>query len=236
MPITPVPSKSKPGERNLSADEIRLLWSSLDTSNMMDTTKTVIRLLLATGGQRVEEVLHMQWHELDFDRKLWELSSSRTKNGKPHVIPLSELAVSLIKGLGNSIKDSDYVFPHKDDESKPMPYHTISKAVYRFCNPPKDKNGKLKYPAFPKFILRDIRRTVKSRMGEIGISKEIRDRLQNHALHDVSSKHYDRYDYLQPKKDAINTWNEWLENTIFENQQKSNIIDISTHLKSIISN
>ena len=73
-------------------------------------------------------------------------------------------------------------------------------------------------------------------MGEIGISKEIRDRLQNHALHDVSSKHYDRYDYLQPKKDAINTWNEWLENTIFENQQKSNIIDISTHLKSIISN
>ena len=72
-------------------------------------------------------------------------------------------------------------------------------------------------------------------MGEIGISKEIRDRLHNHALHDVSSKHYDRYDYLAPKKDAVDTWNEWLTNTISGKHPKSNIIDMSTRLKSIRS-
>ena len=231
----PVPSKTKPGERNLSVDEIRALWFGLDKSYMTHASKTTIRLLFATGGQRVEEVLHMRWDELDFERKLWELSSSRTKNRKPHVVPLSDLAISLIEELDTSDEESEYVFPHKDKKDQPMPYHTISKAVHRFCHPPKNKNGKLKYPAFPKFIPKDIRRTVKSRMGEIGLSKEIRDRLHNHALHDVSSKHYDRFDYLQPKRDAIEIWSEWLVNIISGKKPESNIIDITTRFKSIAS-
>jgi hypothetical protein len=43
-------------------------------------------------------------------------------------------------------------------------------------------------------------------MGEIGLSKSIRDRLQNHALNDVSSKHYDRYEYLPEKRKALEAW------------------------------
>ncbi len=43
-------------------------------------------------------------------------------------------------------------------------------------------------------------------MGEAGISKEIRDRIQNHALNDVSSKHYDRYDYVTEKRKALEVW------------------------------
>jgi hypothetical protein len=43
-------------------------------------------------------------------------------------------------------------------------------------------------------------------MGEAGISKEMRDRLQGHAMQDVSSKHYDRYDYLPEKTAAADQW------------------------------
>jgi hypothetical protein len=43
-------------------------------------------------------------------------------------------------------------------------------------------------------------------MGEIGIEKSMRDRIQNHALNDVSSTHYDRYDYLIEKRNAILKW------------------------------
>ncbi|MGL4712711.1 MAG: hypothetical protein ACRCWP_09180, partial [Shewanella sp.] len=53
---------------------------------------------------------------------------------------------------------------------------------------------------------RDIRRTCKTLMGELGISKELRDRIQNHALNDVSSKHYDRYDYMPEKREAMRKW------------------------------
>jgi len=43
-------------------------------------------------------------------------------------------------------------------------------------------------------------------MGELGIAKDLRDRLQNHALNDVSSKHYDRYEYLPEKRRALELW------------------------------
>ena len=49
---------------------------------------------------------------------------------------------------------------------------------------------------------------------EIGISKEIRDRIQNHALQDVSSRHYDRYEYLEEKRQAVKVWNDYLEDIL----------------------
>ena len=51
-------------------------------------------------------------------------------------------------------------------------------------------------------------------MGQIGISKEMRDRIQNHALTDVSTKHYDRYDYMTEKRQAMNKWSRKLGSII----------------------
>jgi hypothetical protein len=47
-------------------------------------------------------------------------------------------------------------------------------------------------------------------MGALRISKDIRDRINNHASNDVSAKHYDRYDYLNEKREALETWCDWL--------------------------
>jgi len=78
---------------------------------------------------------------------------------------------------------------------------TISNVIKDFC---KQKN-------ISKFIARDIRRTFKTLAGKAGISKELRDRLQNHALKDVSTKHYDRYDYLAEKRQGMKVWNDYLD-------------------------
>lgn len=61
-----------------------------------------------------------------------------------------------------------------------------------------------------KFLPRDLRRTFKTLAGKAGISKEIRDRLQNHSLNDVSSLHYAKYDYLKEKRAAMDIWNDYL--------------------------
>lgn len=212
----PVPAKERPGERDLSAAEIRELWQRLDTANMSHASKTILRLLLATGGQRIQEVIGMRWDELDFDRKVWELSAARTKNSRPHVVPLSDLAIGLIHSM-QPIATDTLVFPHRDDPTQPYLATSLGRAINRFCKGSDTGKG------FPNFTPRDIRRTVKSRMGELQISKEIRDRLQNHALHDVSSKHYDRYDYLEPKRHAMATWTRWLVDTI-EGSQPNNVV------------
>jgi len=64
------------------------------------------------------------------------------------------------------------------------------------------------------FNLRDLRRTWKTLAGEAGISKELRDIWQNHARSDVSSVHYDRYQYLPEKREVLRLWSEWWEKRI----------------------
>ena len=55
----------------------------------------------------------------------------------------------------------------------------------------------------PVVTNRDLRRTWKTLAGKAGISKEICDRIQNHALHDVSSKSYDRWNYMPEKREGM---------------------------------
>lgn len=61
-------------------------------------------------------------------------------------------------------------------------------------------------------------------MGEAGISKEIRDRIQNHALNDVSSEHYDRYDYLTEKRRVLEIWEDRVNN--YQRQQENNVVNL----------
>ena len=214
-PVMQIPRLSKvtPGERNLSKEEIRQLWFALEHTGMQRASQIAIKLLITTG-QRVEEVLGMQWSEIKSDDKLWELSASRTKNNISHVVPLTDFSLSLIESLrGNS--ESEYLFPHRDNSDSHIPHNSLSQSVRRYCA----KDGTvIQFLPIARFVPKDLRRTVKSRMGEIGIDKQIRDRMQNHALHDVSTKHYDRYDYLPEKRKAMLRWNEWLEAILLTNE------------------
>ena len=56
-------------------------------------------------------------------------------------------------------------------------------------------------------------------MGKAGIAKDIRDRLQNHSQSDVSSKHYDRYDYWPEKVEASKKWEEWMKENLFKSNE-----------------
>lgn len=62
----------------------------------------------------------------------------------------------------------------------------------------------------PDFTTRDLRRTWKTLAGKASISKIDRDRVQNHSMSDVSSKHYDRYEYLDEKAAAMQVWNDYV--------------------------
>jgi integrase len=62
----------------------------------------------------------------------------------------------------------------------------------------------------PQATNRDLRRTFKTLASKAGVSEEIRDRLQNHALQDVSSKHYDRWNYMAEKRAGMAKWDKFV--------------------------
>ena len=62
----------------------------------------------------------------------------------------------------------------------------------------------------PVVTNRDLRRTWKTLAGQAGVPKEIRDRIQNHALQDVSSKNYDRWNYMREKRAGMAKWDKFV--------------------------
>ncbi|MFV9494913.1 hypothetical protein ACNUI5_25530 [Pseudomonas aeruginosa] len=56
-------------------------------------------------------------------------------------------------------------------------------------------------------------------MAKAGLTKELRDRIQGHSFNDVSSKHYDRYDYFQEKKRGLDRWAAWLEKNVIDTKK-----------------
>jgi integrase len=196
--VSKVLKKESVGERALSEAEVSCFWQLLDNSAMDVRRKLAYKMMLATG-QRVEEVSGMLWSEINLPGQLWSLASKRTKNHLPHIVPINDITKNLLLELRSLQLHDQFVFP-AECNTKPLPIDGFSQALNRL----------LKNSTIEKFVPRDLRRTFKTLAGRAGLSKEIRDRLQNHSMNDVSAMHYDKYDYLQEKVEAMQIWGDFL--------------------------
>lgn len=182
------PGAERVGERVLSWGEVRDLWYS---ERLSWPARQACRLLLVTGA-RVNEICGANWSEFDLAGALWTLPPCRSKNRREHLLPLPSMALELLGELREAW-GGDWLFPYRNGRNATKPWgvsalsHAVRVAGY-------DWTG------------RDLRRTFKTLTGALGIEKTIRDRIQNHAQQDVSSRHYDRHAYLPDKRRALDTW------------------------------
>jgi len=77
----------------------------------------------------------------------------------------------------------------------------------------------------PVVTNRDLRRTWKTLAGKAGLSKEIRDRLQNHTLQDVSSKSYDRWNYMPEKRAAMARWDKFVRELLMKKKRRAGLME-----------
>ena len=83
-------NEEKSRDRVLTPAELRLIWNALD-----DTQHGACIKLLALTGQRLAEIGGLRWSEIH-DRQII-LPAERTKNARPHVLPLSDTAAAIIE-------------------------------------------------------------------------------------------------------------------------------------------
>jgi integrase len=194
-PVTAIPADRESvrvGNRFLWPREFRFLWTWLEEHDRRSSRTQPLRIGMATG-QRCEEILHL--NERQYDRPARMLFWNLTKTGTPHSIPLPPQAVDILDRL--TPNRYGWFFPSRKDPSRPSSYCSLEYPIQLFL----DETG------IPHFTPRDLRRTWKTLAGRAGVDKEMRDRLQNHsAKSDVSSRHYDRYDYLAERRAAMERW------------------------------
>jgi integrase len=171
-------------------------------------------LLRIATGQRSEEVLRIT--DATYETGKAMVHWGETKNGRAHSIPLPRQAVEVLESLPPN--RHGLFFPHRHDPSRPALAAGLRDEIQKFLA---DK------PSFAPFTPKDLRRTFKTLAGAAGIPKEMRDRLQNHAKCDVSSRHYDRYDYLPEKRAAMDKWADYLDRVIAGTvDDESNVVPI----------
>lgn len=188
------PTEERSRDRVLADEELARIWAACRD----DDYGRIVRLLILTG-QRREEVGGMAWDELDFDHARWSIPRERTKNGLPHEVPLSEAAIKILQSR-----------PHREGRQLVFgeaggPFQGWSKAKAAL-----DKRIRTSGSPLAPWRLHDIRRTVATRMADMGILPHVVEAVLNH-----SSGHkagvagvYNRATYAREKREALNLWAE----------------------------
>jgi integrase len=91
---TEEPKAAEERTRALSGEEIRQVWNACGDNDY----GRLVRLLILTGCRR-EEIGALRWDEIDLNNGTITLPAERCKNGREHVIPLSGMALDIIKAI-----------------------------------------------------------------------------------------------------------------------------------------
>lgn len=163
-------------------------------------TSTALALALVTG-QRVGEIVGMEWRELDLIAAWWTLPAARSKSKREHRIPLSALALALLGELGDGTRRAGFVFPVR---GKKRAGHLRGNSVDHALGglrPLLQVDGEPLRPFSPH----DLRRTVATHLARLGVSRLTISKVLNHSEGGVTSI-YDRHAYETEKRAALDQW------------------------------
>ena len=180
MEKMPKPEDNSPRERTLSEAEIRILWAGISDACEIKSVARILKLCLVTA-QRVGEVAGMARAELDLEAGTWKIPEARSKNKHAHEVPLSRLAIELIREALADAGNSDFVFPGLRGIRISM--STVSGGVI-------DARGKI---GLPHWTSHDLRRTAANSMQELGVLDSVIGHVLNHrsvTRATVTQKHY----------------------------------------------
>jgi integrase len=200
-------AKEQSRDRILDDKELRNVW--LAAGELGHPYTGIVRLLILTG-QRRNEIADLRWSEIDLDERVLHLPKERTKNGKPHDVPLSAPALAIIAGLPRLV-DADRVFTIR---RKPITGFSRMKERLDAASGVTD------------WTLHDIRRTVASGLQKLGVRLEVTEAVLNHRSGSMAGivGVYQRHNYASEKRDALARWAEHVD--ALASGQKTNVVTL----------
>jgi integrase len=200
---TTMPKQNPPRDRVLDDGEIVKIWhASAD-----DDFGRVTRLLILTGCRRAE-VGGMAWSELDIENGTWTIPKERSKNGRAHTLPLMPMALEIVRAVPQRM-GRDQLFGQT---------HSAG-----FSQWDQDK-GRLdaRLDISERWILHDIRRSVATKMADIGIAPHVIEQILNHVSGHKSGVAgiYNRSSYEREVRAALGLWSDHLRTLLTGSERK----------------
>jgi integrase len=222
-------SEEKARDRVLRDHELRTIWKHAGT----DHYGSIIKLLMLTG-QRADEIAGLRWPELtettvpekriadtirlpQFSIKVIDLPAERTKNKKPHLVPLSEQAAAIIaqqpRRANNDGGLREFVFGIGQ-----RGFSGWSRCKERLDERIAKELGEPLEPWTPH----DLRRTMSTVMnGSLDVLPHVVEAILNHVSSQASGKSgvagvYNKAVYLRERAEALKLWADHLDAIVSE--------------------
>lgn len=208
-------AKEQDRERVLSDSELAGVWRAADAIGL--PFGPFVKLLMLSL-QRRDEVAGMRWDELDLQAKVWALPGKRAKNAKPHLVPLPALAVEILESVPKVELKPGEPSPYVFTTTGATPISGYSRAkntLDRLVLEGRQKAAKERgedpeqVKGLEDWRFHDLRRTGSTGLARLRVPKEIRERVLNHVegrQQKGVAEIYDRYQYLDEKRDALDLW------------------------------
>jgi integrase len=130
----------------------------------------------------------MRWDQVSFDRAVWRIPDTTSKNGEPMLIPLSAEVIEILKSQQESTGGSPFVFP--------------ADSATGYMTPPKKRWAALmKRAGLNDLHIHDLRRTMGSWMAIGGASLLVIGKLLGHKSVDATMI-YSRL-HIDPVRDSM---------------------------------
>jgi integrase len=155
------PADPTPRDRVLTDPELVAIWKACGD----DDAGRIVRLLILLGSRR-QEVGGMRWSELDLDAGTWTLPAERSKNNRAHAITLPTAALAIIRSVPRT--DRDHLFGDR------------AGAGFTSWSRGKQELDRRLGDAAKPWRVHDLRRTVATRMADIGVEPHHIEAALNH--------------------------------------------------------
>jgi len=168
--------REAPRDRTPSLEEVQAVWAA--SFEMGHLWGPYIRLCILTGQRSRSDVLQMQWGWIDFSRNRYEIPNP--KNGRPHIVHLSDPAIGELQRLKKqqASQTSAFVFTTTGKRAA----SGVSKAKLRLDHFVQEYwTAQGHRSQFQPWVLHDLRRSQATALAEAGFDEGVVDRIQNHV-------------------------------------------------------
>jgi len=149
---------------------------------------------------RPGELRHAEWQEIDFDNKMWSIPAGRMKMKKPHMVPLSEPALKVLRELQSVTGSGTYLFPSIRTMSKPISDNAMNAALRRMGYTKED---------FVSHGWRAVFRTLADEA--LHERLDIIEAQLAHQVKDALGRAYNRTSFLKERRQLMDNWGEYLD-------------------------
>jgi integrase len=191
------PEEGKPRERVLTDDELAAIWRACGN----DDYGRVVKLLALTGCRRAE-IGDLRWSELDDPEQpsSFTIPAARSKNKRAHSLPVMPMMREIIESVPR-MATRDQLFGQRS--------HGFTN--WALLKPALDAAS-----GVANWVLHDIRRSVATKMADLGVQPHIIEAVLNHySGHRAGvAGTYNKSPYANEVRNALATWHDHLRTII----------------------